>query len=154
MAERDHIDPIGRYIPFQIIMAKGRCRVRWIDLQGVALDQPFFSASVSAFIRDHDDPEMLETDEGALLDGMNEDRPVQPAASLSFTCRDANRHRFDLMQRLPDTVVISEAQPVSAALWSYGEDQLPPRLRPWKEMQPKLLEVLVWHYGGLRQTIR
>jgi len=128
-------------------MAKGRCRVRWIDLRGAALDQPFFSASVSAFIRDHDDPEMLETGEGALLDGMNEARTVQPAAFIFHVSRCGSTIVSNLMQRLPDTVVISEAQPVSAALWSYGGDQLPPRLRPWKKMQPKLLEALVWHYG-------
>src|SRR5689334_4952740 len=142
------LDP-GTFTPFNIELSARKFKTSWINLGDHTLDQPFFADSINQIIGKNAPTHV--SDGSPLLKVYDESDYIEPTAFIFHVSRCGSTLISNCLRCLENTVVISEAQPISALLVPYAARFLPAEIEDWKQTQQTMLRSVVMNYGLKRK---
>ena len=106
------------WLPVDALAEEGRPVLRWLDMNGVALSEPFFRQTVERVERERPGAE-LYTDFDALIQLEKLADALRPDGFIFHSSRCGSTLVSNACRALDGSVVVAEAAPVDKLVWRY-----------------------------------
>lgn len=106
-------------LPVDAFVEGGRPRLRWLDMSGVRLEEPFFEQTVERVRRERPGGEEWLTDFEALVQLERRSDAPRPDGFIFHSSRSGSTLVANACRALDGALVVSEAAPVDKLVWPY-----------------------------------
>jgi hypothetical protein len=107
------------WLPVDAVVEGGRPLLKWLDMRGVRLAEPFFQQTVERVGRERPDGAELFTDFDALIQLEKVVEPLRPDGFIFHSSRCGSTLVSNACRALDGAVVVSEAASVDKLVWPY-----------------------------------
>lgn len=107
------------WLPVDAFSERGRPRLRWLDVNGARLDEPFFEQTVARVKSERPDAPELFTDFDALIQFERVADAPEPDGFIFHSSRCGSTLVANACRALDGAIVVSEAPVVDKLVWPY-----------------------------------
>jgi hypothetical protein len=144
------MDTLKEWLPVHVIMNPTLAKVVWLKLSHQHIHEPFFHRSVANYQHTNPTAAELITNLDPLIEYSNINPAVEPAGFIFHSSRCGSTLISNLLQSIAGTVVIAEAQPISALLLPYSPHFWMMKQEEWQLQKTDLLKGVINAYGQLQ----
>lgn len=113
------VDELSGWLPVDAFVEGGRPRLRWLDMRGVRLSEPFFEQTIARVRAERRDGGELLTDFDALIQVEPSVETLRPDGLIFHASRCGSTLVSNACRALDGAAVISESATVDKLVWPY-----------------------------------